>query len=169
MTLNDPFFTKFDGSPDLGRVPVRLVVNGRGMLTQNQMAGVEHAYHQFRSAYRLSVADFHPAVRQAAIMTDTDSKRVTFKFGKGKLTLLAQGATAGRSKVEMPLAHDGKPIDVTISVGAALLVPGEKTRTVLQRADNALLVAKSEGRNRVVVAEALAEQDDDGNGGVVGE
>ena len=64
---------------------------------------------------------------------------------------------------------DGKPIDVTISVGAALLVPGEKTRTVLQRADNALLVAKSEGRNRVVVAEALAEQDDDGNGGVVGE
>ena len=64
---------------------------------------------------------------------------------------------------------DGKPIDVTISVGAALLVPGEKTRTVLQRADNALLVAKSEGRNRVVVAEALAERDDDGNGGVVGE
>lgn len=59
MSLNDPFFTKFDGSPDLGRVPVRLIVNGTGALTPSQMLGVEHAYHQFRSAYRLSVADFH--------------------------------------------------------------------------------------------------------------
>lgn len=59
MTLNDPFFTKFDGSPDLGRVPVRLIVNGSSGLTPNQMLGVEHVYHQFRSTCRLSVSDFH--------------------------------------------------------------------------------------------------------------
>ena len=58
MSLNDPFFTRFDGSPDLGRVPVRLVVNGSG-LTSSQLRGVEHAYNNFRSAYRLSVVDFH--------------------------------------------------------------------------------------------------------------
>ncbi|MFO0929043.1 MAG: DNA polymerase III subunit beta [Gemmataceae bacterium] len=81
----------------------------------------------------LPVADFHPAVRQAAIMTDTDSKRVTFKFGKGKLTLLAQGATAGRSKVEMPLAHDGKPIDVNFNpeylIDMLKVLPADATLT----------------------------------------
>lgn len=64
---------------------------------------------------RLNVASFQTAVRQAAIMTDSDSKRVTFKFGRDKLTLLAQGATAGRSKIEMPLEYDGKPIDVNFN------------------------------------------------------
>jgi len=59
MSLNDPFFTKFDGSPDVGRVPVRLIVGGSGALTGSQLRGVEHAYEKFREAYRLSPADFH--------------------------------------------------------------------------------------------------------------
>lgn len=59
MSLNDPFFTKFDGSPDLGRVPVRLVVNGSGRLSPWQFREVESAYHQFRESYRLSAANFH--------------------------------------------------------------------------------------------------------------
>ena len=47
----------------------------------------------------LVVNDFLSAVRQAAIMTDDESKRITFHFAPGKLTLEAQGATTGRSKV----------------------------------------------------------------------
>jgi DNA polymerase-3 subunit beta len=60
----------------------------------------------------LPVPPFLAAVRQAAIMTDDDSKRVTFSFAKGKLTLEAKGATTGRSKVEMPLEYDAKPISI---------------------------------------------------------
>jgi DNA polymerase-3 subunit beta len=60
----------------------------------------------------LPVAPFFAAVRQAKIMTDDDSKRVTFAFAKGKLTLEARGATTGRSKVEMPLEYDAKPISI---------------------------------------------------------
>ena len=41
-------------------------------------------------------------------MTDDESKRVTFDFAKGKLTLEARGATTGRSKVELPLDYDGQ-------------------------------------------------------------
>ena len=63
----------------------------------------------------LPVTAFLAAVRQAAIMTDDDSKRVTFRFDKGKLTLEAQGATAGRSKVEMPLEHDGKTLSINFN------------------------------------------------------
>jgi DNA polymerase-3 subunit beta len=60
----------------------------------------------------LPVAPFFAAVRQAAIMTDDDSNRVTFAFAKGKLTLEAKGATTGRSKVEMPLEYDAKAISI---------------------------------------------------------
>lgn len=63
----------------------------------------------------INAAAFQAAVRQAAIMTDTDNRRVTFKFGKDRLVLLAQGATAGRSKIEMPLAYDGKAIDINFN------------------------------------------------------
>ena len=60
----------------------------------------------------LKVVPFLTAVRQAAIMTDEESKRVTFNFAAGKLTLAAQGAASGRSKVETELEYDGTPIDI---------------------------------------------------------
>jgi DNA polymerase-3 subunit beta len=60
----------------------------------------------------LPLPPFFAAVRQAAIMTDDDSRRVTFAFGKGKLTLEARGATTGHSKVEMPLEYDYRPINI---------------------------------------------------------
>ena len=44
----------------------------------------------------LVVNQFLSAVRQAAIMTDDESKRITFQFAPGKLMLEAQGATTGR-------------------------------------------------------------------------
>lgn len=60
----------------------------------------------------LAVTPFMTAVRQAAIMTDDESKRVAFHFAPGKLTLEAQGAATGRSKVEIDLEYDGTPIDI---------------------------------------------------------
>src|SRR5262249_36514994 len=55
------------------------------------------------------------AVRQAAIMTDDETKKVTFKFAKNKLTLQAQGAATGRSKVELEITHEAKPIDISFN------------------------------------------------------
>jgi DNA polymerase-3 subunit beta len=60
----------------------------------------------------LAVMPFMTAIRQAAIMTDDESKRVAFHFAPGKLTLEAQGAATGRSKVEAELQYDGTPIDI---------------------------------------------------------
>lgn len=58
--------------------------------------------------------EFLSAVRQAAIMTDDESKRILFKFAPGKLKLEAQGATTGRSKVEMKIDDYGGPaIDIS--------------------------------------------------------
>ena len=61
----------------------------------------------------LTVGPFNTAVRQAAIMTDEESKRVIFNFAKKKLTLQARGPEAGRSRVELPLEYDGKTIEIS--------------------------------------------------------
>ncbi len=67
---------------------------------------------KFGAKVPLAVGPFLSAVRQAAIMTDDESKRVSFHFTPGKLTLQAQGAATGRSHVEMPIEYDGGKIDV---------------------------------------------------------
>jgi DNA polymerase-3 subunit beta len=53
----------------------------------------------------LPVERFLAAVRQAAIMTDQESKRVRFQFTEKLLTLEAHEATSGRSKVQLPLTQ----------------------------------------------------------------
>jgi|SRR6516164_8552511 DNA polymerase-3 subunit beta len=60
----------------------------------------------------LSAGPFQSAIRQAAIMTDEESKKVTFTFSKKKLILQASGTQTGRSKVEMSLDYDGKAIEI---------------------------------------------------------
>jgi DNA polymerase-3 subunit beta len=63
----------------------------------------------------LQAVPFQAAVRQAAIMTDDESRRVTFRFAKNKLTLQAQGAQTGRSKVELPIEYEAKGIDINFN------------------------------------------------------
>src|SRR5439155_13304502 len=63
----------------------------------------------------LSVDLFHAKVRQAKIMADEDSKRVTFRFSSDQLTLLAQGARSGKSQVRMPITYDGKAVDINFN------------------------------------------------------
>jgi len=60
----------------------------------------------------LVVGPFHAAVRQAAIMTDEETKKVVFTFDKKKLTMQAQGPSTGRSKVEMAVDYDSKQIKI---------------------------------------------------------
>ena len=61
----------------------------------------------------LTVGPFLTSVRQAAIMTDEESKRVTFHFAKKKLTMEAKGLETGRSKVEHAIDFDGKNINIS--------------------------------------------------------
>jgi DNA polymerase-3 subunit beta len=69
----------------------------------------------------LKVAAFHAAVRQASIMTDTETRRVTFQFGRDRqgavardrLTLLSQGS--GRSRVELAVPYEGKPLEINFN------------------------------------------------------
>ena len=62
---------------------------------------------------QLDAAKFASCVRQAAIMSDDESKRVDFGFAAGKLTLQARGAETGSSEVTMKLeGYDGGDLDI---------------------------------------------------------
>lgn len=97
MNLNDPQYLKFDGTPDTGRVPPRLTVDG-GMdaLTGGQMAAVEQAYLQFRSACRLSIAPFH-----TELVTLTDGTEVHLWSLQGRDEVLVKPA-GGAARKRLP-------------------------------------------------------------------
>lgn len=60
----------------------------------------------------ITTGPFLAAIRQAAIMTDEESKRVAFTFAKKKLTLQAHGSESGRSRVELPIDYEGKSLAI---------------------------------------------------------
>jgi DNA polymerase-3 subunit beta len=89
----------------------------RAMIYSRLVEGRYPAYREVfpkkpTSKILLTVGPFYSAIRQAAIMTDEESKKVVFTFGNKNLMLQASGAETGRSKVELPLEYDGKVIDI---------------------------------------------------------
>ncbi|MGL4421498.1 MAG: DNA polymerase III subunit beta, partial [Gemmataceae bacterium] len=68
---------------------------------------------KFGTRLTLYAPDFLAVVRQAAIMTDDQTKRVDFSFEPGILTLRAQGADTGSSEVSLELPeYTGSKIDI---------------------------------------------------------
>lgn len=64
-----------------------------------------------------------------------------------RLAEAARDAVAGH-----PVAIDGRTLDVTVSIGVAMREGEASLVDLLRTADRAMYVAKTEGRNRVVVA-----------------
>ncbi|HRY09676.1 MAG TPA: GGDEF domain-containing protein, partial [Candidatus Nanopelagicales bacterium] len=53
--------------------------------------------------------------------------------------------------VEVPITAEGRQIAVTLSIGVAIVRPGESPDVAMRQADAALYRAKREGRARTVV------------------
>jgi DNA polymerase III subunit beta len=53
------------------------------------------------------------AVEQAAIVTSEESRGVDFSFGNGLLKLSSQAADVGSSHVELPIAYEGRAVEIT--------------------------------------------------------
>ncbi|QDV40196.1 DNA polymerase III subunit beta [Stieleria neptunia] len=62
----------------------------------------------------LTVGPVFAALRQAAIVTDQDSRGIDFTFGDGTLKLEASTKDVGQSQIELPIAYDGDPITLTM-------------------------------------------------------
>ena len=59
----------------------------------------------------LHAGAFMAAIRQAAVMIDDETRRLSFHFGPGQLTLSARNPNSGRSKVELPLEYSGPVLE----------------------------------------------------------
>jgi DNA polymerase-3 subunit beta len=82
---------------------------------------VEGRYPPYREVFpkkttakmRFKVAPFMQAVKQAAILTDEESRGIDCSFAKGKVTLKSRVPDKGRSKVEAAIEYDGKAVEIT--------------------------------------------------------
>jgi DNA polymerase-3 subunit beta len=109
------------------------------------------------------VGPFYSAVRQAQIATNSDSRGVDFAFSPGQLVLSAQASDLGRSRVELPVAFDDKPVTVTLDprfFGDFLKVldPGTSFMLEIRNSESAVVCRTDDGYAYVIMPLARAER-----------
>jgi DNA polymerase-3 subunit beta len=104
----------------------------------------------------MSVGPLHSAIRQAAIVTSTESRGVDFAFGHGSLVLSGVTADVGESRVDLPIPYDGDEIVLCldhrfVSDFLKVLDP-EKTFTLnVVDSDSAALCETDDGYGYVIM------------------
>ena len=66
------------------------------------------------SQMAMTVGPLFAALRQAAIVTDHESRGIDFTFADGTLKLEASTAEIGESQIELPISYDGEPVTLTM-------------------------------------------------------
>jgi DNA polymerase-3 subunit beta len=107
--------------------PVHLTIqSGTGVLMRTESAViysrlVEGRFPRYQDVFPANVEIRIPleagplrmVVEQASIVTSEESRGVDFQFGSGVLRLASQSADVGSSHVELPIAYDGKAVEIT--------------------------------------------------------
>lgn len=92
----------------------RASVNAR--LIEGRFPNWQQIVPDAREAHRVDIACnvFQSAIRQAAVVTEAESKGVEITFDEGLLRIEANTATVGDSSVEVPIAYDGAPVVIML-------------------------------------------------------
>lgn len=125
------------------------------------MVDIDH-FKRFNDSYGHPVGDLVLKLVAAKLAERAQPPRVAARYGGEEFALLLPGSDLAeavqlaegiRTEVahrEVVLKSDGRRLGtVTLSIGAAVLRPGESIDRFLARADAALYRAKANGRNRV--------------------
>lgn len=115
-----------DRNVEDGDAPVHLAFSANAVLVRTDGAVifgklVEGRFPDYRQIFPehvevkvpLEVGPLRLAVEQASIVTSEESRGVDFQFGPGALKLASQAADVGSSHVELPIAYEGKPVEIT--------------------------------------------------------
>jgi DNA polymerase-3 subunit beta len=104
----------------------------------------------------ITVGPMYSALRQAAIVTDEESRGVDFTFGEGKLVLAGSTAEVGQSRVELPIPYEGDAITLTLDhrfvADFLKVLEAEKTFTLeIENDESAALFCTDDGYGYVVM------------------
>lgn len=104
----------------------------------------------------LPVGPLFTALRQAAVVTDKESRGVIFDFGQGTLVLSANSREHGRGRIELPISHSGAGASVSMDhryVGEFLRVLEAEKNIVVDVKDSkaAALFETDDGYTYVVM------------------
>jgi diguanylate cyclase (GGDEF)-like protein len=70
----------------------------------------------------------------------------------GRESAALVGERLRNAALQLTYPVNGRPVELTVSLGCSTLLPGESPDSLLRRADTALYAAKRQGRNRLEMA-----------------
>lgn len=108
----------------------------------------------------LKVGPFFNAIRQAAIVADTETHGLDFEFATHRLIISTKTANLGAARVELPIDHMGEPIKMKIDyryVGDFLrmLDPDSQCTANIASSSESMLLTTDDGYQYVVMPMAL--------------
>jgi DNA polymerase-3 subunit beta len=104
----------------------------------------------------LPVGPFHMAVRQAAIITNSESRGIDFQFREGELVLAGRTADVGQARVELPIGYAGREISIILdprylSEFLRVLDPEKSVSLELKDSETAAVLRTDDGYAYVVM------------------
>jgi DNA polymerase-3 subunit beta len=104
----------------------------------------------------ITVGPMFSALRQAAVVSDEESRGIDFQFGEGRLVLAGSTAEVGQSRVELPIPYDGDTISVTMDhrfvADFLKVLDSERTFNVeIENEESAALFTTDDGYGYVVM------------------
>lgn len=105
------------------RVGVKMTTNqllldiGRAMISTSLIEGHFPKYQDVipadcDRAVELNTAEFHSALKRAALLTNEESKGVRFSFSEKCLTLLSRAPDQGEAEIAISIAYQGEPLEI---------------------------------------------------------
>ncbi len=108
---------------DGGKVGVKITSNqimlkmGRALISTALVEGQFPKYQDVvptdcDCVAKLNTAEFHGALKRAALLTNEESKGVRFSFSEGSLELSSRAPEQGEAEIVMPVAYKGEPVEI---------------------------------------------------------
>lgn len=104
----------------------------------------------------LVVGPFFAALRQAAVVTDQESRGIDFTFSEGTICIQASAAEIGESNIEFACEYSGQPVKVTLDhrylADFLRVVPIESTAKLhLEAANRPVMLTTEDGYTYVIM------------------
>ncbi|AYC33566.1 GGDEF domain-containing protein [Pseudomonas cavernae] len=125
------------------------------------MIDIDH-FKRINDSYGHSIGDEVLKAVAATLKGQLRNIDMVFRFGGEEFLILLSntnreaaalvGERLRHGVLKLQCAVQEQVLELSVSLGCATLLPGESTDSLLRRADNALYVAKRDGRNRLTMA-----------------